>query len=204
MAQDSSRPEFWDSRYLQGVTPWELGHAPQRLQALAAELPAGARVLVPGCGSAHDVAWFARHGIDVHGLEFSPPALSAARARMGDEPWRVQEGDFFAPDSAPGRWDAVYERAFLCALPRRLWPAWAARCARLLPPGGLLAGYFYLGDTRRGPPFGTTLGELAGLLRNEFRLEQDVASADALPVFGNAERWQQWRRLSPPRARAGS
>ena len=51
-------------------------------------------------------------------------------------------------------YEVITERAFLCALPRKLWPDWAAAMARLLPPGGLLAGYFFVAEQLKGPPFG--------------------------------------------------
>jgi hypothetical protein len=88
----------------------------------------------------------------------------------------------------------VYERAFLCALPRRMWPAYADRVAQLLAPGGLLAGYFYFDDNLRGPPFGAAPQELAELLDANFELVEDRPVADSLLVFQGKERWQEWRR----------
>src|SRR6266853_1598818 len=54
----------------------------------------------------------------------------------------------------PGCGSAYDERAFLCALPRRLWPSYARRLFELLRPEGRLAGFFYFDDGERGPPFG--------------------------------------------------
>jgi hypothetical protein len=94
----------------------------------------------------------------------------------------------------------IYERAFLCALPRRLWPDYAAQVARLLPPGGLLAGFFAVVEGRevslKGPPFETTQAELDALLLPAFERIADVpiAEGDSIPVFAGRERWQVWRR----------
>ena len=33
MAQDSSQPEFWETRYRSGTTPWDAGGVPARLLA---------------------------------------------------------------------------------------------------------------------------------------------------------------------------
>ncbi len=72
--------------------------------------------------------------------------------------------------------------------------AYAERVALLLPSGGLLAGYFFLGDKRSGPPFAMPASELDALLGPAFERIEDRASAEPLPVFAGQERWQVWRR----------
>jgi trans-aconitate methyltransferase len=88
----------------------------------------------------------------------------------------------------------IYERAFLCALPRKLWADWGRRVAELLAPGGLLAGYFFVCDQAKGPPFGILPGQLDELLRPNFERIEDAAVDDSISVFSGRERWQVWRR----------
>jgi hypothetical protein len=105
----------------------------------------------------------------------------------------VKKADFFAFDAAP--FDLGYERAFLCALPRRIWPRWAARVGELLRPGGELAGFFYLDDNERGPPFGISKVQLAELLGAfELREEQAIPESESIAVFKGKEVWQAWKR----------
>jgi SAM-dependent methyltransferase len=192
MAQDSSRPEFWDTRYRGGVTPWDAGAVPLRLERFLEGLPSS-RVLVPGCGAGHEVKAFAERGHEVLAIEFSDAAIEAARRGLGPLADRVRKADFFAFEAAP--FDMVYERAFLCALPRSLWPQWAARVAEVLRPGGRLAGFFYLDDNPRGPPFGTTKGQLASLLAGfELQEDQAIPDSESIPVFKGKEVWQVWMR----------
>jgi SAM-dependent methyltransferase len=151
------------------------------------------RVLVPGCGSGWDVRHFAEAGWDVTGLDFSAEAIAAARANVGPYADRLLLGDFFAfAFDAP--FEVIYERTFLCALPRRLWSDYAERVAALLVPGGVLAGYFHFSDEPRGPPFGTTPAALHALLDPHFALEEDREVDDSIPLFRARERWQVWRR----------
>ena len=117
MAQDSSLPDFWDRRYQEKVMPWDAGHVPAEFRVFARQLPAGERILVPGCGSGYEVGWLAGLGLDVLGLEFSPAACEQARQVLGPEAVRVQPGDFFRHE-VPA-YDGIYERALLCALPRK-------------------------------------------------------------------------------------
>jgi len=202
--QHPELPDFWDQRFRSGVTPWEAGQAPQALRDFAAgyhptqgERAAQRgrpRVLIPGCGSAWDAAFLDSLGWNVTALDFSVAAIDAARRTLGED-WRGQLvcDDFFA--FTPGTtFDVIYERAFLCALPRPLWPDYAPRMAQLLHPGGLLAGFFYLGDDAKGPPFGILAPQLDALLAPHFTLRADLPVDDSLPVFAGRERWQVWQR----------
>ncbi|WXK34156.1 hypothetical protein IHE32_10810 [Mycetohabitans rhizoxinica] len=88
----------------------------------------------------------------------------------------------------------VYERAFLCSLPPRCWPGYAARITALVPPGALLAGFFFVGATPKGPPFGIERDVLLALLSPSFEWVDERSVSDSLPVFGQHERWMSWRR----------
>ncbi len=193
--RDPAGREFWDLRYAANFAPWDAGRVPRQLLSFVEGAPAQ-RVLVPGCGSAWDVRCFAEHGWDVTGIDFSALAIEEARRILGPYAGRVREADFFAPiPEAP--FDMVYERAFLCALPRRMWPDWAGRMAEVVRPGGLLAGFFYLDAGERGPPFPLhSQDELQGLLGASFLRVDDQPVDDSIAVFRGKERWQAWRRHS--------
>lgn len=194
-SRDPARADFWDERYAAGFMPWDAGGVPPELLERA-PIGAPARVLVPGCGRAYEAGWLAERGYRVAAIDISPVAVAQARATLGRHAGVVSEADFFAQDfGQPFDW--IYERAFLCALPPRLWVDWANRCAALLKPGGVLAGYFVLADAvpepRRGPPFVTTRAELLALLDRDFELGGDAEVTSPLPVF-EGERWFAWIR----------
>ncbi|MEO7743260.1 MAG: methyltransferase domain-containing protein [Usitatibacter sp.] len=193
--RDPADPEFWDLRYGARFAPWDAGRVPAQLRLFAAAEPQMQRVLVPGCGSAWDVRFLAEQGRDVLGIDFSDAALDVARTVLGPHAHHVRQADFFAP-IAEAPFDAVYERAFLCALPRRLWRDWGTRVAQLLRPGGRLAGFFHFDGNERGPPFGLRgQEELDALLSPAFERIADEPVADSIAVFQGKERWQVWRRL---------
>jgi len=68
------------------------------------------------------------------------------------------------------------------------------RVAELLPPGGQLAGFFFICDQAKGPPFGISPAQLDELLAPNFARIEDAAVDDSIPVFSGRERWQVWRR----------
>ena len=194
MAQDSSLPEFWNTRYHDHVTPWDAGKVPVELRQFAATLPARTRVLVPGCGSGHEVVFLALAGMDVLAIDFSLEAVEVARQHAGALADRIRQADFFAFDPGAGPFEVIYERAFLCALPRKVWTRYAERMADLLAPQKLLAGFFFYGGNPKGPPFGTSPQELHDLLDASFEQIDDRPTTEPLPVFQGGERWQVWRR----------
>ena len=194
MAQDSSKPDFWDTRFRQNVTPWDAGRGPAALQRFLGRHAGRGRALVPGCGTGYEVRELAHAGFDVTAIDFSEAALEAARRELGPLAHLVRLADFFGFEHDTPPFDAIYERAFLCALPRRVWPDWERRAAQLLRPGGLLFGVFYFDDNARGPPFGVAAGQLEALLAPDFERIEDEPVEDSIPAFAGRERWRVWRR----------
>jgi len=190
--RDPMSPAFWDERFERNFTPWDRGGVPQALRAFAAA-SAPLATLIPGCGSAYELAFLADAGWDAVAIDFSPAAVAAGKAAVGAHAARVVEADFFSWQPAQPL-QLIYERAFLCALPRAMRPQVAARWAALLAPGALLAGYFFFDEAPKGPPFGIARSELQALLDADFECIADDAVGDSIPVFEGKERWMVWRR----------
>ncbi len=194
-ANDPSAPEFWDVRFREGRTPWDAGGVPHELAKYLAGASGGGRVLIPGCGAAYEAVAFHEAGYEVIAIDFSPEAVSTAARALGPLQGTVRLGDFFQYDFGSIRFNIIYERAFLCSLPRRSRPAYCARVSELLRPGGLLIGFFFYDASENGPPFGLGEGELEELLKGRFVLEAEEKTCSPVPVFAGKERWQIWRRM---------
>ncbi len=190
--RDPLSPAFWDERFQRNFTPWDKGGVPQALRDFAAA-SAPLVTLIPGCGSAYELAFLAQQGWDATAIDFSPAAVAQGKLAAGAHAARVVEADFFAWQPAVPL-QLIYERAFLCAMPRAMWPQVAARWAQLLAPGALLAGYFFFDETPKGPPFGIRRAQLDQLLHADFDCIADDAVSDSIPVFAGKERWMVWRR----------
>lgn len=191
--RDPSSPAFWTERFAQRFMPWDQGGVPAALRQFVQASPQPRATLIPGCGAGYEVAYLSDAGWNVVAIDFSPAAVAAAKAGLGRWADRVLQADFFtfAPEKPV---DFIYERAFLCALPRARWPEVIARWAQLLPAGGLLAGCFFFDDAEKGPPFGADRAELQRLLSRDFEQIDDRAVTDSIPIFAGKERWQAWRR----------
>jgi SAM-dependent methyltransferase len=197
--QDAAQPEFWETRFRENFTPWDAGRVPSDLERFLRNEPRGRHVLIPGCGSGYEVRAFAGAGHDVLAVDFAPAAVERAQKILGALSERVRLADFFEADLGV-RYDLVYERAFLCSLPRPLRPRYVRRVLELLSPHGRLAGFFYFEDGERGPPFGLKRGELEGLLGAHFEQTSDAAVLDSIPIFAGKERWQIWKVRSTSRS----
>lgn len=191
--QRPEHPDFWCKRFGEGTTPWDAGKVPTAFAHFIARQPAPLNTLIPGCGSAWEAGHLAELGWPVTALDFSPVAVATARTVLGSAAVDLVCDDFFT-FSPPRPYQLIYERAFLCALPRKLWEDWGRRVAELLPSGSLLAGYFFICEQPKGPPFGILPEQLDALLTPNFARIEDAAVDDSIPVFSGRERWQVWRR----------
>ncbi len=196
----SNEAPFWNERYRASETPWDFGGLPADLKEfLKRKKRLGDTVLIPGCGAGYEVKAFALAGYEVTAIDFSPDAVKLATQHAGSElADRVILGDFFKHDFAPGAFDVVYERTFLCSMTPDRREAYRDRVCELLKPNGHLVGYFYYQAPvpELGPPYGFAWGAFDELFARHFLLLKDVAVTDSLPVFEGRERWQEQRRTA--------
>lgn len=134
--------DFWQQRFATGTTPWDRGAPSPQLLAWLADgslRAAGTRVVVPGCGSGHEVVALARAGFEVTGLDYAPSAVALARERLAAAGLAapIEQADVLAWQPATPL-DAVYEQTCLCALHPDQWTAYAQQLFRWLRAGGML------------------------------------------------------------------
>lgn len=192
---DSTDVDFWEQRYRAHRTPWDQHGVPPALRRFLQRTPTRARVLIPGCGSGHEVRAFHDAGWQPIAIDYSPAALELARAHLGPLSSTLRLADFFADDLG-GPFDWIYERTFLCSMPPARWPVYVRRMTELLRPGGNLFGIFAYGHEPEPPPYLLGPGEGQTLLGPAFRLtdDQPIPAAESLPIFADKERWQIWTK----------
>jgi len=190
---DSTDPQFWEKRYVAGSTPWDFRGVPTALIDYLGTAPATGAVLLPGCGTGYEVKAFHESGWRPLAIDFSPAAVAQAREVLGALAPAVRLADFFL-DELGGPYELIYERTFLCSLPPDRWRGYAERMARLLKPGGVLAGIFYYGSDPDGPPFPLEAAQARGLFADfELIVDRSIPAEQSLPLFAGTERWQEWR-----------
>lgn len=192
---DPTEPGFWEQRYLAGHIPWDQRGVPPALVEFLRTAPAKGSVLIPGCGSGHEVRAFHDAGWHALAIDFSPAAVAQARAALGALAGAVRLADFFA-DEFGDPFDAVYERTFLCSLPPDRWPDYVRRMTQVLAPGGSLLGIFAYGEEPEPPPYPLTGKMARNLFESHFTLVSDIPipADQSVPLFAGREHWQVWRR----------
>ncbi len=185
----------WNLRYAEGDTPWDKGGAHPVLRDMLVHKALTGRVLVPGCGSGHDVRALTRLGLDVVGLDVASLAIDLARNHPSAGSEGYVHGDLFdLPDDLRGSFDGVFEHTCFCAIDPSRRTDYARAVASALKPGGRLLGVFYTdpGNEDDGPPHGVTAEELDGFFRRDFRLLEEYLE---LPTFPGREGCELLRLL---------
>jgi thiopurine S-methyltransferase len=185
--------EFWLDRWHSNRIGFHLEEVNPHLRDFWPAMPvaAGARVFVPLCGKALDLAWLAGQGHPVVGVEISEKAVLDFFAEQGLEPERVAEGgfvrfraggieilwgDYFALDAETlGPVDAVFDRASLIALPPEMRERYVSHLRGLLPhqPPMLLVTLEYPQEQMSGPPFAVSEAEVRALCEPGYRVSME-------------------------------
>jgi methyl halide transferase len=186
----------WEEKYQTGDMPWEKGEASPGLVDFIADNPTLTRgtVLVPGCGTGHDVRVWAKAGFAATGMDIAPSAVRLARERTAAANLTAEFvlGDFLRDQ--PGRqFDWLFEHTCFCAIQPDERELYVQAVSRWLKPDGNFVAIFYLIDEKDGPPFGTTREELIKRFSPGFELVKDWVPR-SYPNRTGLELMMWWRR----------
>jgi SAM-dependent methyltransferase len=182
----------WEQRYRTGDTPWEKGApAPPLLEWMARRGPLRGDILVPGCGSGHDVRAIAAasQAAQVVGMDIAPSALDQARrfSIAGQETYQLANL-FDLPAVLIGRFDWVFEHTCFCTIDPQQRPDYVRAIVRALLAKGFLLAIFFLNPwdpgeapEEGGPPFGVTREDLDQLFAAHFDLVEELYPSAAFP-----------------------
>ena len=164
--------DYWQNRWKNNETGW---HEPLPHPLLAEYYPQlaleqGDTVFVPFCGASVDMAFLARCGYRVIGVEISPKACAQFFTEQGlpytqhplppfdcyqGEHILIYCGDYFALTAALlGEAKAVYDRAAFVAISPTERYAYLNQLCHLMPPAfSVLLVTLYYHNAHQGPPY---------------------------------------------------
>ena len=170
---------FWGDKWKEGHTPWDLGrehpglHESLLLASDLGGLEKGARILVPGCGRGHEAYFLARQGYEVLAEDYTDEAIVAARGLGGHKNVEFRVADSLEEPASEdhGVFDAVVDRAMLCAINPEERNKYLDACYTKLRPSGLFIGLLF-GEVsvEKGPPHGMDLEAVLHLCGEQFSL----------------------------------
>jgi len=164
--------DFWENRYRNQETGWDLGTVSPPLKDYIDQLEnKDAAILIPGCGNAYEAEYLLNNGFThVTLIDISPSLCEAISSKMSAFIGRsltVICDDFF---NCKGRYDLVLEQTFFCALDPSLRSRYVDKMHEILKPGGKLAGVLFNRSFEGGPPFGGDTEEYRNLFKNLFNI----------------------------------
>jgi len=186
----------WEERYQTGDMPWEKGEPSPGLVDFLLQHPDLQRgtVLIPGCGTGHDVRVWAKAGFSATGADLAPSAIRLACEKTAAANLKaefVQRN--FLQDQPDQTFDWVFEHTLFCAIQPNQRDLYVEGVHRWLKPGGNFLAVFYLIDEKDGPPFGTTREELVERFSSKFELLRDWVPR-SYPNRTGLELMMWWRR----------
>lgn len=184
-----SSPEYWDEKYRQKATGWDIGYISSPLkkyfdQLINKEL----KILVPGAGSGYEVEYLFQHGFSkTFMLDFSKQSMLKFTNRYPDFPkGQLINEDFFEHQ---GQYDLIIEQTFFSAVNPSNRIKYARHCYDLLKPGGKLVGLLFAQEFEfDGPPYGGTAVEYQKLFSELFKI-------DVLEIANNSIKPRKGREL---------
>ena len=164
---------FWNGRYLDKNTGWDLGQVSPPVVHLveSGSLVPYSSILIPGAGRGWEALYFARLGFDVTCVDFAPEAVAEGRTLAKEHGVRVtyvEEDLFRLSPEIHGRFDYLFEQTCFCAIDPDRRKDYVKMAARMVRPGGELVGLFYVHGREGGPPWTTTSEEVRALFRAHF------------------------------------
>ena len=179
---------FWDLRYQNNETGWDIGYISTPLKKYIDQLTdKNIKILIPGGGNSYEAEYL--HNLDfknVFVVDISPTALTNLKNRVPDFPKNhLINIDFFKLNNS---FDLILEQTFFCVLTPKLRDNYVLKMNQLLRPNGKLVGLlFNIPLNKDRPPFGGTKKEYLFYFKTYFKIEIMELSYNSISERTNIE-----------------
>ncbi len=149
--------DFWNKRYVEGTTGWDLGDVSPPIRSYIDQLSnKELKILIPGAGNGYEVSYLYKLGFkNIHVLDFAPLAIQNFLNKHPNFPSNnAHTIDFFKFEEKG--FDLIIEQTLFCAIDPSLRDQYAEKSSSLLCDKGKLVGLLFDREFEDGPPFGGT------------------------------------------------
>ena len=161
--------EYWNNRYLQHQTGWDIGTVSTPLKEYIDQLSdQQISILIPGGGNSYEALYLLEQGFtDVTVIDLAPAVTEKLKSETKSyQPHiKILTGDFFELN---GQYDLILEQTFFCAIDPALRGHYVTKMSELLKPKGKLVGVLFNRSFEAGPPFGGSKAEYRALFASTF------------------------------------
>lgn len=179
--------DFWEQKYVNNSTGWDIGSISEPLKAYFDQLETkDLEILIPGAGNAHEAEYLHHLGFtNVHVIDWAQSALDNLLKRVPNFPKNhLHQVDFFEHQ---GRYDLIIEQTFFCAITPNLREKYVVKMHSLLQPKGKIVGLlFNIPLNTEYPPYGGCQEEYEVLFNKVFSIKtMETAHNSIAPRKGN-------------------
>jgi hypothetical protein len=164
---------YWESKYSDEATGWDIGYASAPLVDYFKQLTnKELKILIPGGGNCYEAEYLFEQGFkNIFVIDIVAQPLKNLKARFPDFPDKqLIHDDFFNHN---GKYDLIVEQTFFCALDPVLRKKYVDRMHDLLAEKGKLAGLLFDFElTEEGPPFGGSSAAYLQLFSEKFTIKK--------------------------------
>lgn len=186
---------FWNARYQQGETAWDIGQPSQPLKEYFDQIAdKNLRILIPGAGNAWEAEYAWKQGFSrVEVVDIAPEAIAAFKRRVPDFPAsQLHLLDFFELDN---HYDMVIEQTFFCALDPALRVRYVEKMHEILVPGGKLVGVMFDAPMNIDrPPFGGNSKDYMTMFSSLFREVSIAPCYNSIPPRSGREAFVMFKK----------
>ncbi|MBS4043048.1 MAG: methyltransferase domain-containing protein [Chitinophagaceae bacterium] len=147
--------EFWNNRYINKTTQWDLGEVSPPLKKYIDQLEdKNIKILIPGCGNAYEAEYLLKKGFkNITLIDIATDLVQKLKIKFqNNSEIVVIEEDFFNHQIT---YDLILEQTFFCALDKTFRSKYAQQMSNLLNEDGKLVGLLFNREFEtEGPPFG--------------------------------------------------
>lgn len=170
--QDITSKEYWNKRYEDGMTGWDMGNVSPPLKEYFDQLTdKSIKILIPGAGNAWEVEYLHNSGFsNVYLLDFAEKSIENFESRCPNFPKNhLIHQDFFAHNE---KYDLIIEQTFFSSFHPKNRQRFVDQINKLLYADGKYVGLlFNHGFDFQGPPFGGTPRTYFNLFKKEFNFK---------------------------------
>lgn len=160
MEEINKNSEFWNNRYKNDDTGWDMGIISTPIKAYFDQLTdKSLKILIPGCGNAHEAEYLFNQGFkNIFLVDLSPIALKNFRKRVPRFPDnQLICANFFTHE---GTYDVMIEQTFFCAITPNLRAEYVKHSAQILKKEGKIIGLLFDEPLNEDhPPYGGSKAE---------------------------------------------
>ncbi|WP_243472406.1 methyltransferase [Winogradskyella sp. MH6] len=163
---------YWDHRYKENKTGWNIGYASPPIKEYIEQLKdKSTSILIPGAGNSFEAELLWNKGFaNTFVLDIAKQPLENLKKRVESFPdEQLLHDDFFELNQ---KYDLIIEQTFFCALNPDLRKQYVEKMFQLLKPNGKLAGLLFdFPLTESGPPFGGSVEEYNAIFSKYFKIK---------------------------------